>query len=69
MSIGPPDKDQPQNDPSKSNKKKKEDSLTPAEIRNPVLSLFDPITELWNRSVSSLSAAGFHYTDNSRTML
>jgi len=69
MSIGPPDKDQPQNDPSKSNKKKKEDSLTPAEIRNPVLSLFDPITELWNRSVSSLSEAEFHCTDNSRTIL
>ncbi len=69
MSIDPPNKDQPQNDPSKSNEKKKEDSLTPADIRNPVLSLFDPITELWNRSVSSLSAAGFRYTDNSRTIL
>jgi len=69
MSSDPPDKDHPQNDPSKSNEKKKEDSLTPAAIRNPVLPLFDPITELWNRSVSSLSAAGFHCTDNSRTIL
>jgi hypothetical protein len=68
MSSDPPNKDQPQNDPSKSNKKREEDSLHLIFNKFSVfLSRSRGLEEQRNRSGSSLSAAGFHYTDNSRT--
>ncbi len=62
MSSDPPDEDQPQNDPSKFNKNREEDSLAWRSI----LSLCQIPKE---RSVSYLSAAGFNYTDNALTIL